>query len=45
MDLVKKIEQVGTADGKPVQPVKIIDCGETSEKKIQQTAVKEKGSW
>lgn len=35
LDIVKKIEQVGTGDGKPAQPVKIIDCGEFSESKIQ----------
>lgn len=32
MDIVKKIEQVGTADGKPSQLVKIVNCGETSSK-------------
>lgn len=32
MDIVKKIEQVGTADGKPAQLVKIVNCGETSSK-------------
>ena len=41
---MKKIEQVGTSDGKPTQPVKIIDCGEVSETKIQHTADKEKGT-
>ncbi|KAH9785645.1 peptidyl-prolyl cis-trans isomerase CYP63 [Citrus sinensis] len=35
LNIVKKIEQVGTGDGKPAQPVKIIDCGEFSESKIQ----------
>lgn len=34
MDTLKKIEQVGTGDGKPAQLVKIVDCGETSENKI-----------
>ncbi|XP_020226452.1 peptidyl-prolyl cis-trans isomerase CYP63 [Cajanus cajan] len=43
MDILKKIEQVGTSDGKPTQPVKIIDCGEVSETKIQHTVEKEKG--
>ncbi|KAF7818368.1 peptidyl-prolyl cis-trans isomerase CYP63 isoform X1 [Senna tora] len=43
LDLLKKIEQVGTPDGKPVRPVKIIDCGETSEAKTQATIEKEKG--
>lgn len=44
MDVVKKIEQVGTADGKPGQPVKIVDCGEPSENKGQAVVRKEKGS-
>ncbi|RDX89725.1 Peptidyl-prolyl cis-trans isomerase CYP63, partial [Mucuna pruriens] len=43
MDILKKIELVGTSDGKPTQPVKIIDCGEVSETKIQHTVEKEKG--
>lgn len=42
LEIVKKIEQVGTGDGKPAQPVKIIDCGEFSESKIQDG--KEKGN-
>lgn len=40
--MVKKLEQVGSADGKPLQPVKIVDCGETSERRIQDAAVEEK---
>ncbi|KAI9119218.1 hypothetical protein K1719_009893 [Acacia pycnantha] len=43
LDLLKKIELVGTSDGKPVRPVKIIDCGETTEAKIQPKIGKEKG--
>ncbi|XP_027353124.1 peptidyl-prolyl cis-trans isomerase CYP63 isoform X2 [Abrus precatorius] len=43
IDILKKIEQVGTSDGKPTQPVKIIDCGEVSETKVQHTVEKEKG--
>ncbi|XP_038718320.1 peptidyl-prolyl cis-trans isomerase CYP63-like isoform X2 [Tripterygium wilfordii] len=35
VDVLKKIEQVGTGDGKPTRPVKIVDCGETSESKMQ----------
>ncbi|KAF8006430.1 hypothetical protein BT93_K0661 [Corymbia citriodora subsp. variegata] len=42
MEVVKKIEQLGSADGKPLQPVKIVDCGETSERRIQDAAVEEK---
>lgn len=44
MDILKKIEQAGTSDGKPIQPVKIIDCGEISETKIQRTIEKDKGT-
>ncbi|OWM75209.1 hypothetical protein CDL15_Pgr023730 [Punica granatum] len=43
MEVVKKMEQVGTGDGKPMRPVKIVDCGETSETKIQAPAREEKG--
>nr|QMV80833.1 peptidylprolyl cis-trans isomerase 26 [Clitoria ternatea] len=43
MDILKKIEQVGTSDGKPTQPVKIVDCGEFSEAKSRYTVEKEKG--
>ncbi|KAK2648445.1 hypothetical protein Ddye_015934 [Dipteronia dyeriana] len=35
LDIVKKIEQVGTMDGKAAQPVKVVDSGEVSESKIQ----------
>ncbi|XVE73042.1 hypothetical protein DITRI_Ditri11bG0086400 [Diplodiscus trichospermus] len=43
MDVLKKIELVGTGDGKPAQPVKISDCGETSESKIEDAVGKAKG--
>ncbi|XP_009798520.1 peptidyl-prolyl cis-trans isomerase CYP63 isoform X1 [Nicotiana sylvestris] len=44
MDFVKKIEQVGTADGKPSGLVKIVDCGEMSdERKVNDTTKAEKG--
>ncbi|KAK7245424.1 hypothetical protein RIF29_40270 [Crotalaria pallida] len=43
MDILKKIELVGTSDGKPIRLVKITDCGEISETKIQHTIEKEKG--
>ncbi|XP_022959871.1 peptidyl-prolyl cis-trans isomerase CYP63 [Cucurbita moschata] len=42
MDVVKKIEQIGTGDGKPGQPVKIVDCGEPAEIKGQAVVRKEK---
>uniref|UniRef100_A0A7N0U0B5 peptidylprolyl isomerase n=1 Tax=Kalanchoe fedtschenkoi TaxID=63787 RepID=A0A7N0U0B5_KALFE len=35
LDTIKRIEQVGSADGKPGSVVKIIDCGEVSDKKMQ----------
>ncbi|XP_052169892.1 peptidyl-prolyl cis-trans isomerase CYP63 [Diospyros lotus] len=35
MDVVRKIEQVGTAHGKPSGTVKIVDCGEVYESKIR----------
>jgi len=44
MDALKKIELVGTSDGKPTQTVKIIDCGEVFETKAQHTVEKEKGT-
>ncbi|KAE9621929.1 putative peptidylprolyl isomerase [Lupinus albus] len=43
IDILKKIELVGTSDGKPIRTVKITDCGEISETKIQHTIEKEKG--
>lgn len=43
MDIVKKIEQVGTADGKPQQLVKIVDCGEMSDSKINNSEEVDKG--
>lgn len=44
VEIVKKIEQLGTAAGKPARPVKIVDCGKTSERKIQDAVGKEKGN-
>lgn len=43
METVKKMEEVGT-DGKPAQPVKIVNCGETSEAKVQDAIVKDSGN-
>ncbi|XP_048442730.1 peptidyl-prolyl cis-trans isomerase CYP63-like isoform X2 [Pyrus x bretschneideri] len=42
MDVVEKTEKVGTADGKPLETVKIVDCGEFSEIKIPVATEKEK---
>ncbi|KAK6164601.1 hypothetical protein DH2020_001465 [Rehmannia glutinosa] len=42
MDLVKKMEQLGTADGKPSGLVKIVDCGEMSKTKMQNPVEAEK---
>ncbi|PPD75463.1 hypothetical protein GOBAR_DD27614 [Gossypium barbadense] len=44
IEVLKKIELVGTGDGKPAQPIKISDCGETSESKIQDALGKAKVS-
>uniref|UniRef100_A0A5B6ZYP0 peptidylprolyl isomerase n=1 Tax=Davidia involucrata TaxID=16924 RepID=A0A5B6ZYP0_DAVIN len=43
MDIVRKIEQVGTSDGKPSGLVKIVDCGEASENKVHDAVKAEKG--
>ncbi|KAI9399081.1 hypothetical protein POPTR_002G047200v4 [Populus trichocarpa] len=43
MDMVKKIEQAGSAGGQPAGPVKIVDCGETSESKIEDSVGKDSG--
>ncbi|KAK4357434.1 hypothetical protein RND71_023044 [Anisodus tanguticus] len=43
MDFVKKIEQLGTINGKPSGLVKIVDCGEMSERKSNDTTKAEKG--
>lgn len=44
MEVVKKMELVGTSDGKPTSNVKIIDCGEVSQLKGEDAAEKDKGS-
>ncbi|PHT86733.1 Peptidyl-prolyl cis-trans isomerase D [Capsicum annuum] len=43
MDIVRKIEELGTANGKPSGLVKIVDCGEMSEGKSNDTTKAEKG--
>ncbi|KAK7818155.1 peptidyl-prolyl cis-trans isomerase cyp63 [Quercus suber] len=43
LDLLKKIEQLATTVGKPAGPVKIVDCGKTSESNTQDAVGKEKG--
>ncbi|XP_051118631.1 peptidyl-prolyl cis-trans isomerase CYP63 isoform X2 [Andrographis paniculata] len=42
MDVVKKLEQLGTDDGKPLGLVKIVDCGEMPKGKTEIDAEKEK---
>ncbi|XP_057801020.1 peptidyl-prolyl cis-trans isomerase CYP63-like [Salvia miltiorrhiza] len=42
MDVVKKMEQLGTADGRPVGIVKIVDCGEMSDAKMENLVVADK---
>lgn len=44
MEVVKKMELVGTSDGKPTSNVKIIDCGEMSQLKAQDAAEKDRGT-
>lgn len=44
IEILKKIEQAGTAEGKPGRPVKIVDCGKTSESKLPDAVGKEKGN-
>lgn len=39
MEVIKKMELVGTSDGKPTSLVKIIDCGE-----VQDAAERDKGN-
>ncbi|KVH94349.1 Cyclophilin-like peptidyl-prolyl cis-trans isomerase domain-containing protein [Cynara cardunculus var. scolymus] len=43
METIKKIEQLGTSDGKPSGLVKITDCGEVSEDKKNNAVESEKG--
>nr|XP_043636734.1 peptidyl-prolyl cis-trans isomerase CYP18-4 isoform X4 [Erigeron canadensis] len=43
METIKKIEQLGTSDGKPDGLVKIVDCGEVSEDKKDSALKSEKG--
>lgn len=38
------MELVGTSDGKPTSPVKIIDSGETSQIKAHDASEREKGN-
>ncbi|KAK4418323.1 Peptidyl-prolyl cis-trans isomerase CYP63 [Sesamum alatum] len=42
MDVVKKMEQLGTADGRPDGVVKIVDCGEMSKTKLQNSVEAQK---
>lgn len=44
MEVIKKMELVGTSNEKPTSPVKIIDCGEMSEIKAEDVTEKEKGN-
>lgn len=44
MDVVKKMEELGTADGRPSGLVKITDCGEMPGAKIHESAVVDKGT-
>ncbi|CAM8973690.1 unnamed protein product [Rhodiola kirilowii] len=42
LDTLKKIELVGSSDGKPGSVVKIVDCGEVSDKKVEKVSGIEK---
>lgn len=44
MEVVKKMEQVGSSGGQPARSVKIVDCGDNLENKMD-AAGKEKGKW
>lgn len=44
MDILKKLERVGTDGGKPACPVKIVDCGESSESNTYSAVRTEKGA-
>ncbi|GKC29732.1 peptidyl-prolyl cis-trans isomerase CYP63 isoform X1 [Tanacetum coccineum] len=43
IEIIKKIEQLGTSDGKPSGLVRITDCGEISEDKKKNTLESKKG--
>uniref|UniRef100_A0A803LFK7 PPIase cyclophilin-type domain-containing protein n=1 Tax=Chenopodium quinoa TaxID=63459 RepID=A0A803LFK7_CHEQI len=43
MDVVKKMEQFGTSEGRPIEQVKIVDCGEVSSGKKETAVRTEKG--
>lgn len=44
MDIIRKVEQVGSTDGKPSGFVKIVDCGETSDSKVRDVVGAQKGN-
>lgn len=44
MEVVWKIEQLGTADGRPSGSVRISNCGETSDSKTSEMLGSEKGN-
>lgn len=43
MDIVKKLEQVGTSDGRPIKQVKVVECGEVAAGKNESAGRPEKG--
>lgn len=45
MDVVKKMEQVGTSDGRPSEQVKIVECGEVFAGKNETPVRPEKGEF
>ncbi|KAH9610409.1 hypothetical protein KSS87_010275 [Heliosperma pusillum] len=45
MDIVKKMEHVGTSDGRPLKQVKIVDCGEITAAKVEAAVLPGKGKF
>lgn len=42
LNVIQKIEQLGSAEGKPSKFVQIVDCGETSASKVHDENENEK---
>ena len=40
---MKKLEHVGTSDGRPIKQVKVVDCGEVTAGKNESAVRPEKG--
>lgn len=44
MEIIRKVEQVGSTNGNPDGFVKIVDCGETSDSKVRDVVGAQKGN-